>query len=666
MSLAIDRLGTPLGPTGFRAMARVATTGNITLSGYQTIDGVLIDERENVLVKNQTNPAENGLYTARSGNWVRAPILAADEQWQGPILIGVEVGTVSRSKIYGFYPTGSIDLGSTPINFVVQEFAQDPDTNSIPSVSVAELKALDTNTKKVANLNVAGREGLFSWREGNYATQVALDTREGIYIKANAVAAGVGAWVRDHRVPSNPMWFGAVGNGIADDRAALLAWILMGGEAIWPNGSYRITAGIDITNFSSLTPRNVRVVADFDEGTAITVAGGSGAIIERKTFGGPDGVIRVVWANRDWTKFRRAFNFTNVYNCMASVSWINATVGIEMRGDEVGTVHNDIYLRECFNAMLGVHASSASATGWSNSIRYHGGFFFGTSTPGMVAAGLYPSVASHIYVSEVPYDNNGNRFVDPSLEWIGPDFKLFRIGGIHNYIRPIYCEYDSPTAGTVATGSWAVDFGDGNEVDTSCVPYLTGFDDLDTANSRVDATGATRSWVKARTGYYDLGTDGVQAYVTSSSTRPAMRLRNKGSAAAQWLERDGNGVLQAIRVSGTTIGSISGSGTTTSYNTTSDERLKTFGLPSLAEGAAIRRLSAVLAPFTWNADGSKSYGLSAQTAREIIPEMVTPGRGKPGDSDFIPWSVDWSKAVPRLIAYAATLERRISALEARK
>jgi hypothetical protein len=58
-----------------KAPVRVATTANITLSGYQTLDGVTLassDYNLRVLVKNQTTASENGIYNATSGNWTRA------------------------------------------------------------------------------------------------------------------------------------------------------------------------------------------------------------------------------------------------------------------------------------------------------------------------------------------------------------------------------------------------------------------------------------------------------------------------------------------------------------------------------------------------------------------------------------------------------------------
>jgi hypothetical protein len=61
------------------ALQRVelATTGNITLSGLQTIDGLTTPDEGEILVKNQTNPAENGIYFAQIGAWVR--VLEYDE-----------------------------------------------------------------------------------------------------------------------------------------------------------------------------------------------------------------------------------------------------------------------------------------------------------------------------------------------------------------------------------------------------------------------------------------------------------------------------------------------------------------------------------------------------------------------------------------------------------
>lgn len=54
-----------------RAAVAVASTANLVLTGEQTIDDVLT-AASRVLVKNQTLPAENGIYVTGAGAWTRA------------------------------------------------------------------------------------------------------------------------------------------------------------------------------------------------------------------------------------------------------------------------------------------------------------------------------------------------------------------------------------------------------------------------------------------------------------------------------------------------------------------------------------------------------------------------------------------------------------------
>ena len=48
------------------------TTANITLSAVQTIDGVSVVAEDRVLVKDQTDGTENGIYRCQAAAWVRA------------------------------------------------------------------------------------------------------------------------------------------------------------------------------------------------------------------------------------------------------------------------------------------------------------------------------------------------------------------------------------------------------------------------------------------------------------------------------------------------------------------------------------------------------------------------------------------------------------------
>lgn len=55
-----------------KASVVVATSGNITLSGAQTIDGISVVAGDRVLVKSQNNAEENGIYVASNTSWSRS------------------------------------------------------------------------------------------------------------------------------------------------------------------------------------------------------------------------------------------------------------------------------------------------------------------------------------------------------------------------------------------------------------------------------------------------------------------------------------------------------------------------------------------------------------------------------------------------------------------
>lgn len=71
---------------------KCATTANITLSGEQTLDGVLTSASR-VLVKNQSTQAENGIYVSDAGAWTRATDMDAWTEVPGAFCF-VEQGTL--------------------------------------------------------------------------------------------------------------------------------------------------------------------------------------------------------------------------------------------------------------------------------------------------------------------------------------------------------------------------------------------------------------------------------------------------------------------------------------------------------------------------------------------------------------------------------------------
>ncbi len=104
-------------------------------------------------------------------------------------------------------------------------------------------------------------------------------------------------------------------------------------------------------------------------------------------------------------------------------------------------------------------------------------------------------------------------------------------------------------------------------------------------------------------------------------------------------------------------GSITCSGTATSYNTSSDVRLK-HDIVNAPEASNI--IDAIqVRSFKWNADNSEQrYGFVAQELVEVAPEAVS----QPEDPDEM-MGVDYSKLVPILVKEIQSLRARVAQLE---
>jgi hypothetical protein len=96
---------------------KAATTGNITLSGTQTIDGVALSVGDRVLVKNNTDASESGIYVVASGSWSRAADADADSEVTAGLFTFVEEGTVNGDAGFSLTTNGNITVGSTNLAF---------------------------------------------------------------------------------------------------------------------------------------------------------------------------------------------------------------------------------------------------------------------------------------------------------------------------------------------------------------------------------------------------------------------------------------------------------------------------------------------------------------------------------------------------------------------
>jgi phage-related tail fiber protein len=96
---------------------RAATTANITLSGLQTVDGIVLVASDRVLVKNQSTASQNGIYLVAPGAWTRATDFDAASDLTDGAFTFIEEGTVNADSGWVLTTDGAIVVGTTSLTF---------------------------------------------------------------------------------------------------------------------------------------------------------------------------------------------------------------------------------------------------------------------------------------------------------------------------------------------------------------------------------------------------------------------------------------------------------------------------------------------------------------------------------------------------------------------
>ncbi len=104
---------------------RAATTSSTSLFGLPTLDGVVMQQGNRVLVKSQISAAQNGIYTVAQGQWVRAADF--DTSQNNEVVSGKTVrvteGNTNGNSSWILSTTGVIAVGTTPLTFLYASFA---------------------------------------------------------------------------------------------------------------------------------------------------------------------------------------------------------------------------------------------------------------------------------------------------------------------------------------------------------------------------------------------------------------------------------------------------------------------------------------------------------------------------------------------------------------
>ena len=167
-----------------KASVVAGTTANITLSGTQTIDGVAVVATDRVLVKNQTAPADNGIYIASATAWSRAPDMNTWAQVPGAYVF-IEGGTTLADT--GWVCTS--DAGGT-IGVTAITWAQFSGAGSGVSSITFGSTGLTPSTATNGAITVAGTLALTNGGSGQTTAQAAMNAfagavTSGSYLRGN-------------------------------------------------------------------------------------------------------------------------------------------------------------------------------------------------------------------------------------------------------------------------------------------------------------------------------------------------------------------------------------------------------------------------------------------------------------------------------------------------
>ena len=135
----------------------------------------------------------------------------------------------------------------------------------------------------------------------------------------------------------------------------------------------------------------------------------------------------------------------------------------------------------------------------------------------------------------------------------------------------------------------------------------------------------------------------------SGSTACAIMNQNNGASGTR------NMIL--FRYASAGVGTIQVTSSSTLYNTSSDQRLKSNIVDASSASDDIDAIQ--VRSFDWKSDGShQKYGMVAQELQAVAPEAVS----APEDSDEM-MGVDYSKLVPMMIKEIQSLRARVQQLE---
>lgn len=298
-----------------KAPCRVAATSNLTLSGEQTIDGVSCVTDDRVLVSGQTNSVQNGIYVVDTGSWQRATDFD-DSRDVSKGTIGVITEGSYQDQFWMIATSGTIRPGTTAISFAV----------GIPPTSI---------------LSLATGSSLVGFMQSG----------------VGAVARTVQEKLRDI---VNVRDFGAVGDGVTDDTAAIQAAITASGAQVdfGSFGTFLVTGPIGLPDQDLYSDKAMNLVG---RGATILVQSAEAIFTSMAALAAPEST-------------------SNLFTGKINVSGLNfkgqGAASVVFNGDRLYNLYvTGCHFKACTKVVYSYRAKGAETNGYVQSVFFIGNHF---------------------------------------------------------------------------------------------------------------------------------------------------------------------------------------------------------------------------------------------------------------------------------------------------
>lgn len=196
----------------WKPSVRATTTANITLTGTKTIDAVVLVAGDRILVKDQTEPTQNGIYVVASGAWSRATDADTNTEVTSGFAVFIEEGNTYADTGWVLNLDGPTTLGNTPLSFIqftglgsilagdglnksgnVIKVQTASDTRIVVNPTNIDLAQVDTTSGVGSDLNITSAVGYDQYGRvtEKYTTFLDSDTFENVEGNVNVKDGGI-------------------------------------------------------------------------------------------------------------------------------------------------------------------------------------------------------------------------------------------------------------------------------------------------------------------------------------------------------------------------------------------------------------------------------------------------------------------------------------------